>query len=97
MDALEVEWLNSHLRAVIMSALDKLIASRQKSIAVIESEMVEYAKMADGHVAGSPARLALDSVVAVKRQRLEKLKAELAGFRALAVDSRQAELPKVKR
>lgn len=80
-----------------MSAIDKLVVSRQKSIVKLDAEIAELEAQAAPLVAGSPARVALGNVVAVKKARRAMLAVELDGFRSLAVDSRQLEVPGAKK
>lgn len=64
----------------------KLIVSREKSIAVIDKELVRLRELA---ASASPSGVvAFESVIAVKQQRRDKLAAEVAAFR-----KSQPELP----
>lgn len=67
--------------------VSKLIVSREKSIKVIENELVKLRELLKQPMQ-EQTRMGLHNVEVVKVQRLEKLKAELAGFRQL-----QPELP----
>lgn len=77
-----------------MASMDKLMASRAKSIAKLEAEVAEYRKTYGAIPVGDSARLALDAVISVAEQRLARLRGEYEAFRRLASapDPRQGEL-----
>lgn len=62
------------------SMIAKLIVSREKSIKVLVAEVEKLESLANSSKV-AVAAASLRQVVAVKRQRLEKLEAELAGLR----------------
>lgn len=72
---------------MVDSTLAKLIQSRSKSVAAIKAELVKLDELASQ--SRVPAvQVSLESVAAVKRQRLVRLEAELAAFKA-EVDRQQ--------
>ena len=77
---------------VTVNPFDKIVASREKTIRQIEAELVAYDAQASKIEPGKPARVALEALCRVKRQRLEKCRVELAGFRELLKDPRQFDL-----
>lgn len=72
---------------IVMGAItDKLIVSRKKSIEVLEVECAELLKLADvASAAGKPAGAGVyRAQAALKKQRMDRLKAELAGLQEVA-------------
>lgn len=72
--------------------LSKLIVSREKSIAVLESDIERMDALVKSTKVASVAQSLLN-VVNLKRTRLVKLREELVGFRAAA--NAQLEIPAV--
>lgn len=68
----------------------KLVQSRKKSIQALEVEVSKMEALRAG-TRNPQVAASLDGVVLVKRQRLEKLRAELVGFLELA--NSQVEIP----
>lgn len=71
----------------------KLVQSRKKSIAALESDVAKFEALL-AQTRNPQAAASLESVVVVKRQRLEKLRGELVGFLELA--NAQLEIPAAK-
>lgn len=65
------------------SMIAKLVVSREKSIKVLEAEVAKLEQLAASSRVPA-AQASLLSVVQVKRQRLVKLEAELAGLKEAA-------------
>lgn len=82
----------SNPEVAMSNPMEKLVVSRAKTVRTLEGEIAAYESQIAGLAVGKPARVALESVVAVKRQRLVKTLVELEGFRELLKDPRQVEL-----
>lgn len=77
-----------------MNSIEKIVASRQKTVEMLKARIAEY-KVRSGALPPGAAKKAIESLTVIDEQRLVRVEAELAGFRELLTDPRQAELPAV--
>lgn len=80
-----------------MATFNDVLVSRKKSIATLEAEVAEW-KSRVATLPPGEGRAALEGLIKVKEQRLNKLRSELTALQAvLRPDDRQVELPNVKK
>lgn len=73
-------------------AFEKVIASRERSIRMLETRIAEYERIRDGQDTAA-GRAAVASLIDVDIARKNRLVAELDVFKKMSVDSRQTEIP----
>lgn len=69
-------------RILEMATIVDLVVSRRKTIAKLERELAAYQDEILKHGATSPAGVALANIAKISAQRLDRVKAELAGLEA---------------
>lgn len=81
-----------------MASIPEMVKSRQASIDKLEKDVADYEARIAKIGPTTPAGYALASVIKVHKARLNKLRAELAGFmQILEADARQTAIPGTER